>query len=211
MSAELPSLYGPLVAASDVEDALLAQLQLWVADYLHELERHHGYEQGDLPVPRSWVRSGEVEKFPEDQLPCVVVASPGLAETPTADGLGLYTARWRMLVAAEIVARGNRRALTIARQYAVALRALLVQQVPLAVLDVQRIDWMGERYDVLDSADDRTVCVAQVELAVEVANVTDRNGGPLVPSGQPDPDSPTWPVAVTAEVEIQKVPLEEKP
>ena len=205
------SVYGPLVAASDVEDALLGALGAWLPSYLYELERQHGMEVDSLPVPRSWVRSAEVEKFPEDQLPCVMVASPGLTEAPLADGRGQYTARWRVLMAAEISARGNRLALVLARLYATGLRAIAVQQQVLEPLDLRRVDWMGERYDVLESVDDRTVCIAQVELAVEVAGVTDRNTGPLLPEASPSPDSPTWPVAQTAEVEIQKVPLEEEP
>lgn len=207
----MSSLYGELIAASDVEDSLLAMLGQYIDSYLAEVERQHFIEVGLLPRPRSWVRSGEVERFPEDQLPSVMVASPGLTDAPVADGQGAYLARWRVLVAVQIVARGNRIALPLARQYALALRAACVQHQQLAGLDVRRIDWVGERYDVLDSVDDRTVCVAQVELAVEVANVTSRNDGPLEPEVPPGPDSPSWPIARLAEVEIQKVPLEEKP
>jgi hypothetical protein len=205
------TVYGPLVAASDVEDALLTLLGNWMPSYLAELERHHNYAVGSLPQVRSWVRSAEVEKFPEDQLPCVMLASPGLTDAPVTDGDGRYTARWRVLVAAEIAARGNRLALALARLYATGLRAIAVQQQALAGLDVRRVDWMGERYDVLDSADDRTTCIAQVELAVEIADVTDRNAGPLVPEVTPGPDSPTWTAVDVVVVEIQKVPLEEVP
>jgi phage gp37-like protein len=208
------SAFGALVAAADVERAVLAQLQLWLRDYLAEVERHHGYQVGSLPYPRSWVISSEVERMPEDQLPAVILASPGLADPPLADGAGAYTARWQLTVAFQVAARTD--ALRLARLYALAGRALLVQQQDLPELETQRIDWMDERYRLLDSVDDRTTCVSEVELGVEVANVTSRHQGPLEPLMPPEPgdlppESPSWPEAVLVESRIDKVPLEEEP
>lgn len=203
-------MYMRLVSASDVEAALMGQLERWIDSYMSEVERQRDMEVRTLPRPRSWVYSSAVEKFPEDQLPAVILASPGITDPPTADGQGRYSARWRVLVAAEVVARGNRVALGLARLYATALRATAIQQQALEGLDVWRIDWMGERYDVLDSVDDRTVCVAQVELAVTVGDVTTRGAGPLEPEPPPtEQPSPTWPVAETADIDIYLWPLEE--
>jgi phage gp37-like protein len=209
------SAFGNLVAASDVEQAALAQLQKWVGDYLAEVERYHALDVGALPRPRSWEVSAFVERFPEDQLPAVVLASPGLAEVPLADGAGVYTARWQLVVATQVAARGNRLALRLARLYALALRALLLQQQGLEPLQVRRIDWMDERYRLLDSIDDRSTCVSEVELAVEVYDATTRNAGPLEPLLGPDaapgPGSPAWPVAVSADVALSPVPITEEP
>lgn len=208
------SAFGALVAASDLEAAALAQLQVWFADYLAEVERHHGLAVGSLPLPRSWEVSSTVERFPEDQLPAVMLASPGLADPPLADGAGTYTARWQLVVATQVAARGNRLALRLARLYALAVRALMLQQQDLAPLQVRRVDWMDERYRLLDSVDDRTTCVAEVELAVEVRDVTTRHAGPLAPllgPGAVGPDSPAWPLATSADVELITVPIEEEP
>jgi hypothetical protein len=203
-----PSAYGPLVAACDVEDALLAQLQRWLPDYLAEVERQHGMAVGSLPQPRSWLVSSEVERMPEDQLPAVMLASPGLIEdVPTAIGSGMYTARWQLVVAVQCSARGNRLALRLARLYALAARALALQQQKLPGLDVRRLDWADERYRFLDSIDDRTTCISEVELVAEVAGVTTRGAGPLdplLPPGQLGPDSPSWPTAQTADVLVTK-------
>lgn len=203
-----PSAFGPLVAASDVELALLAHVQLWLADYLAELDRRYDDDVGTLPYPRGWVISADVEKMPEDQTPTIIVASPGLVDPPLADGSGSYTARWRMLVAVVLSARGNRLALRLARRYALALRALLMQQQTLdGELVVRRIDWTDESYDVLDSIDDRTICSATVEIVVEIADVTSRNVGPMapvLPPGNLGPDSPTWPLSQTVDVTIEK-------
>lgn len=208
-----PSAFGPIVAAVDVEQALVSVAQLWMADYLAEVERQHALVVRSLPYPRAWVVSSEVEKMPEDQTPAVLVASPGLSEPPLADGSGVFTARWQVNVAVHLTARGNTHALRLARLYASALRALYLQQQQLPTLALRRILWMGERYDTLPSADDRTVCTAVVELAVEVSDVITRHAGPLspiLPPGQTGPDSPTWPEAQTADVAVQKDPLESK-
>lgn len=213
-----PSAFGTLVGASDVEEALLAQLQLWIADYLAEVERQHGLAPGTWPLPRSWLISSDVEKMPEDQLPAVILASPGLTDPPLADGRGIYTARWLVTLGVMVSARGNRLALRLARLYVLALRAIATQQPALSGLAVRRVEWLDERYRRLDSIDDRTVCIAEVDVAVEVADVTTRNAGPLVPilpptppDQTPPPDSPAWPEALTADVELVKVPLSEEP
>lgn len=203
--------FGALVAAVDVEQALVELGQRWMSDYLAEVERTHGYTVGALPRPRSWVVSSEVEKMPEDQTPAVLVASPGLTDPPRADGRGVYVARWRVNVAVHLSASGNAHALKLARLYVAALRLLYVQQQALEDLVVRRITWADERYDTLPSVDDRSVCTAVVELAVELADVTTRNAGPLaplLPPGNPGPDSPTWPLAETADVAIDKQPID---
>jgi hypothetical protein len=201
-----PSAYGRLVAACDVEQALVDVAQKWLPDYLAEVERWHGFAVGTLPQPRSWVVSSEVERMPEDQTPGVLIASPGLSEAPIADGQGVYWARWQVNAAVHLSAMGNVYALRNARLYALALRALFTQQQTLASLDVRRIDWIGERYDTLPSIDDRTVCTALVELGVEVYDVTTRHAGPLeplLPPGDLGPTSPSWPTAETADVDVQ--------
>jgi len=209
-----PSAFAPLIAASDVEAALLTQLRRWLPDYLAEVDRQHDREVGTLPAPRGWVISSDVEKMPEDQTPTIIIASPGLTDPPLADGNGKYTARWRVTVAVHLSARGNALALTLAREYVLALRALLLQQQNLDRLAVRRIDWEDERYDMLPPIDDRTVCTGEVELAVEVADVTTRHAGPLapiLPPGDLEPDSPSWPTAETAGVDVDKWPLSPDP
>jgi hypothetical protein len=163
------------------------------------VERQHGMPVGTLPQPRAWIISADVEKMPEDQTPAVIVGSPGLTEAPQADGQGVYSASWRVLLGVHLSARGNDNALRLVRLYTLALRALAVQQQLIdPELAVMRVDWRDERYDVLASIDDRTVCTGVVELAVSVYEITSRHAGPLEPSISdptrrpgPPPSSPT--------------------
>jgi hypothetical protein len=210
------SAFGPLVSAADLEDHVQAVLERWLPSYIYEVERHTGTQPGTLPLPRQIVRSSEIEKFPEDQLPCLMLGSPGLIDPPEPDGAGYYTATWQILLGIEIVAGPNRRALELARHYTLALRACAVQQQQDPGVDtgvqIVRVDWRDERYDQLDSIDDRTVCVGRVELAVTAANVTQRGLGPLDPIIAPQPplpESPAWPPAQTVTSTVDHVPLEE--
>jgi hypothetical protein len=176
-------------------------------DYLMELERKYG---GALPMPRSWTISAEPDKMPEDQTPAVVIVSPGLFGPPEARGDGCYTATWRISLSVVVSARGNGVALVLARRYALAMRAIALQKQALDGLEVRGVNWLDERYSILDTSDDRTLCVAAVDLAVEVSDVTRRRSGPLVPT--PDatplpPLSPCWSEVVEVDVTVDKEPL----
>jgi len=205
--------FEPLVAASDVEDAVIALLQNWLPTYVWEIERQHGQTPGQLAAPRSYLISSEAEKMPEDQLPAIIVASPGTTDPPLADGDGVYTARWGIAASVMIAARGNRLALRLARLYAAAIRGALIQQQQLDGLALRRVDWLGERYDRLESIDDRTICIGSVDLAAEVDDVLTRHAGPLEPLMPPEPapglGSPQWPTVQTTDTQIVKQPLEE--
>lgn len=212
------TIYGRLIGANHVEDAAAAVLRKWFVTYLHEVERQSGIAAGTIATPRSLRISGGVEKMPEDQTPTIGVASPGISDAaPLPNGSRQYQAQFLLdlfgVVSAKGTEEGNSpRALRIARLYALALRACIGQQAdPDGTL--YRRDWIAEDYDVLDSIDDRTICVCKVRYAIEVPNVLTLDAGPIYPTG-PDPEtdplpiSPEWPIAETADIEVVKVPLD---
>lgn len=211
------SLFGRLVGAGHVEDAALGVLKEWLPTYLWEIERQSpGETAGSIALPRSWRISSEVEKMPEDQTPCIVVASSGIATLPQANGARQYQAQFVLETSCVISARGGMeeqatpRALRLARLYALALRACLIQQADDDGYLFRR-DWLGEEYDVLPSIDDRTICVGKVRMQIEVPDVVTSDAGPLYPMEPepvPLPGSPGWPIAVQSDVDIQKVPIE---
>ena len=214
------SLFGRLVGAGHIEDAAIGVLRLWLPSYLWEVERQSGETAGSIALPRSYRISSEVEKMPEDQTPCVVVASPGIADLPGTNGARQYQAQWTLEASAIVSARGGMedvatpRALRLARLYALAMRACLIQQADDESYLFRR-DWIGEEYGVLPSIDDRTICVAKVRLQIEVPDVLTSDAGPIEPLGPPpeaeppSPDSPEWPQAIDSDVEVIKTPIGE--
>ena len=197
------SLYGRLIAGVDVEQALKARLDDRLDDYLNEVERQHGLAVGSLSRPRAFVVA---ERFPEDQLPAIVVESPGTTDLPAADGQGRYAVRFELVLAIHVAAADG--AIELAKLYVLALRALAVQQpAPLFM----GIDWVNERYPRPELVGGRTFYTAEVSLEVQVPDVTDRHAGPPDEPGWPEnggPDSPEWPVAETVETELEKIELD---
>lgn len=210
--AALP-LFGQLISASDVEDALLELLRLWMPDYIYELERQHGIPVATLPAPRSYIATTDVNRMPEEQIPSVMVANLGTSGVPEGRGDGRYDAQWRFDIGVQCVVRGNREALRLARLYAAAARAVALQQ---GQKTWDRVIWVGERYGVLESVADRTTCVGVTTVDVLVPDVVNRHAGPIEPLGPyPDPDnpdgtSPTWPLAQSVVVDLIKALTEEE-
>lgn len=216
----MSSLFGRLVGAHHVEDGAVWVLRKWLATYVHEIERGApGETPGSIALPRSIRVSAEVEKMPEDQTPTVVVRSPGILDIPLANGARQYQAQFELEVGAVVSAigtetNGSPRALRLARLYALALRACIVQQ-PDDDGYLFRRDWIDEQYDLLDSIDDRTICVGRTRFAIEVPDVLTSDAGPIEPLEPPeppgvvDPESPEWPTAQTSDATVEKTPLDE--
>jgi hypothetical protein len=200
------SIYGRLIAGVDVEQALRARIEARLDTYLDEVERQHGLAPGELERPRAYV---DDERFPEDQLPAIVVKSPGTADLPEADGHGRYRTRFALELETHVAAATG--AMGLAKLYTLALRALALQQPSPLFMGT---DWVGESYRRGELVGARTYCVGVVELEVQVPDVTDRHAGPPDEPGWPEvpprlPDSPEWPVAASADTELVKVPLDD--
>jgi hypothetical protein len=200
------SLYGRIIAVIDVAEALKARIAARVDDYLDEVERQHNLVPGTFARPRALVIGPE--RFPEDQLPAIVIRSPGTAELPEADGQGRYRARFEFEL--EIGVATGAGAFELASLYGAALRTLSLQQ-PSALF--MGVDWRGERYPDPTLVGSRTYYAARVELEVHVPDVTDRYAGPPDEPGWPeppphDPESPEWPTAATADTDVLKVPID---
>lgn len=217
------SVFGPIISAFEVEHALAACVRIWIRDYLAEMARQRGLPPEGMPPFRSIVASGHAERWPEDQLPALLIVSPGLAETGARRSLevhgdGGYVARWRVDCVSEVSARGNRQAVMLARLYTAAVRTLVVQQ-PLrdGVSDpppwLRRIDWIGERYDLRDGAVERTRCAGTTSFVVEAVDVSTRGLGPREPfypptdGGEPPPEM-LMPDVERARVRVTKTEVE---
>ena len=96
----------------------------------------------------------------------------------------------------------------LVKLYALALRALAVQQPSPLFMGV---DWVDEQYRPSNLVGGRTYCTADVTLEAQVADVTDRHAGPPDEPGWPidsgQPESPEWPVSASADAELVKTPI----
>jgi len=166
-------------------------IRTWAGTYLCEVERQHGIPEGSLQRVRGWVTAPSFDKWPEDQLPAVMLVSVGLSETPLKDGYGYYRARWQMGLGAIVSARTQAESHRLGMLYIAALRALLIQHPSLGGR-AAGIVWQDEDYTQLDYDDIRTLAAGQAMFTVEVEQVAQSGAGPLAPDPH-DPECEPWP------------------
>ena len=200
-----PSIFGPIVSGGDVETWTLALLKRWISTYLAETERQHSIPAGQTPRPKGWALAPSFDKWPEDQIPGIIVISTGTSEAPIRDGGGYYRARWRVDVGAACSTRTQDGTRAQARLYASAIRDLLVQR---ASLDghTQGTVWLGETYQDLAFDDTRSLASATVQFTIEVDEVALANAGPTLPDAPDDLPWPDWQDVESADVDVQHVP-----
>jgi hypothetical protein len=141
---------GPMISAYDVERAALDTLRKWIDTYLGEAEAQHGRARNSLPRPRSYTTSNSFDKWPEDQLPCVLLVSPGILEPPQARGDGAIFAVFSLGVAAIVSTAQMADTEELAKLYVCALRTCLIQQRSLGGCE-SGTEWLDETYDDLPS------------------------------------------------------------
>lgn len=117
--------YGPLFTAEKLEQAVVDQLKSRIDEYLSELETRTGRTVGSVERPRSWQVLADFDEIPGDQLPDIVVVSPGFADAPTHDGGGFYSVWWRIGIGVLVNAKDKNAARSVAHLYGAAIRGVL--------------------------------------------------------------------------------------
>jgi hypothetical protein len=210
VSVPAQSIFERIVTGEDVEQWCLETLKLWSGTYISEVERQHGIAAGTLQRMRAWLTGPSFDKWPEDQLPAVILQSVGTAERPLRDGEGRYRARWLMQL--DCVCSARTQALTHSQSmlYAAAHRALLLQR-PSLEGRAAGISWVGDDYTQLPYDDIRTIAAAQGTFEVEVEDVVTTLAGPTTPDRPLTPDTEPWPdrpTVQTVDEQVVKLPLE---
>lgn len=95
--------WGPLVIATDVDDAVLAALREWLPTYLKQIstERSLGYV---LPTPKVYANTLNEDEYMDHQLPALVVTTASTKSTMGGSN-HLYQANWNVTVS--VIVRGT--------------------------------------------------------------------------------------------------------
>jgi hypothetical protein len=147
-------------------------------------------------MPRSWIVAEDIQRQGTDQLPAIVIVSPGLVpgSAPLQEGDGSLRVFW--LIGVGIFASADSRPNTakLVRQYGNIIRAIMLQKQSFGG-NANGSVWVDESYDdAFEFTDDLTISAGQVIFNVEVSDAANRFAGPLSP---PDPDNQPgsqWPV-----------------
>lgn len=197
--------FGRIIDGGQVEDAVIATLQLWLPTYIAEVAAQNGLDRSAIPNIRSYHTVNSYDKWPEDQLPSLVVISGGVPDDITVASGGVHRAQFAFGFAVFCSANTESNTARMAKRYAAAIRACFVQHQSLGGF-ARGVEWKGEVYDDVESVDSRSLASARGVYLVEVDDVVSSGKGPSEPEPKPNPAEAYEPViAESVEVEIERV------
>jgi hypothetical protein len=199
-----PTIFGPIISADQLEGWVQQTLESWWTTYAREYELQQGMPEDSLPEPRSWVVAEEVERESADQLPAIVIVSPGLnGDRPIQEGSGTFDATWLIGVGIFCSATTRNDTTKLVRQYGAIIRSIMLQKQTLGG-NANGTTWMDESYnDEFNFTDDLTISAGQVIFEVQVADVANRYGGPADPAPDTAPGS-QWPEVEETFIDIER-------
>lgn len=200
------STIGNIFTAYDLERAVIDLVKAWMPAYLGKIERLQSLAGGSLPIPRSYEIIQEFDSFAEEQIPKIIVISPGTAGEPIREGDGTY--KMTFILRIGIVVSASTRADTsrVARLYAAAVRTLILQHKGLGIETCDGLTFIEEAYDSFDVDARRTIAAATLGFEITIRGVSDGMGTagdtpPIDPSVALDPYELVEEIIVDSEVE----------
>lgn len=190
------TIFGPLFGGDKIDAALLGVLNEWMPTFLRAVADDR--ELDELEAPRSIVAVSEFARFPEAQLPAIVVVNSG-TDTPT-ERPGHYDAKWPIEICVETSAATQPEVRRNAQLYLIAAREAILRKRSLGE-GMKGTDWGGETYDLVDVDKRRSIAGAKATFVLERENVAQIGGGPVKPDEEPYAD---WATVEYPEVTVTK-------
>jgi hypothetical protein len=183
-----------------LEDRVIDALQTWMPSSLHEVCAQDETVPAPAPLPRSYRVFSEENQWPEQQLPAIVVVSPGVVDEPAQAHAGIWRAKWSLEVTAIVKGPDPHRTRRLAQAYWTAMCLSILQRRSL-----------GDPYTAAVLKDAamtavpvekaRTLAGATALFHVEVQQMFSSFDGPKTPE-PPDPMPETWPTVSEINIEI---------
>lgn len=201
-------IFGAFVTAWQLEQAVIAHLREWMVDYLPHAKRKAetllDRQIPDFPLPRSYtIVPREPDKWTEDQLPAILVVSPGIIDQPTNDGDGNYRARFSLGVGAICSTGDEGTSKLYADLYAWAASAICLDKPSLdGFAESTRLT--GAENDWLAGERNRTLAGTLAQFEVQVAKFRQVTGGPAAHLSPPTTDPGDFPPPDTVHLDVEK-------
>lgn len=196
----MSSIFGPLVGGDAIEAAVVATMKRWLPTYLAELERRTDRAPGSLPSPASWATVNEFSQTGTDPPPWGIVVSPGTVGEPERLGDGSFNVWWGISVAIIVTAESRQAANDLAKLYAVAVRAIMLQRPSLG--DVAAgVEWVAEANAAAPTDYLRVGWVTESQFNVRAVGVVNAYGGPA----EPDLDPADLPQVASAHIATERI------
>lgn len=214
--------FGPLIVETDVDEAVIATLKLWLPTHLSQVEREREVALRTLarPSAASYSNVLEDDEFLDHALPAILVTT---AETSDYDRLprGLYNAAFRCVVSCVVRGRTGPETRKVASLFSGAVKRALAQNPDLGDFANEMILDGSSVAPVQDTTDQgRYLAVGMTTWTVYVDDVLQAAAGPTVPGtpyDDPDPvgspDAPYEELVAVSEVtsDIRGVPITDIP
>lgn len=188
------------MTANDLERACLATLEELLLAYGEAVARQAGDDEPPI-APRSFTCVSAFDRWAEDQLPAIVVESPGMRAVELHGGT--YDGTFTLRVGAYCSASTELATHELVRLWTAAIRTCLLQTPSLGGL-VSSMRLLTESYAEMTVPDRRTIVAGTVELEAVVSEIVSVDAGPL--AGVDPPDLAPWPSVLTHEETIERLP-----
>jgi hypothetical protein len=204
---------GPLLTINTVRQALKADMlgtapdgsAGWLTYYMADAERAEGVDEGYVQRPRGWQMPSQPTKWPEVQVPTVLIVVANTEGDPRPDGADVYRATYAVELGAVVRGLDDDDTWQQASVYGAALRAYGVKRMlALPGVDVEGVAWSGESYDDVPQVEARSLRMASQAFTVVFNGVVSRTPGLAVVPGSPLGDPGPYPAAQTVAVSINK-------
>ncbi len=200
------NIYGQIITGADVRDAVEQHVRTWTLGYLGEVAAQAGFPRNYLPDFRAYTSDIQLENgLTDEQMPCLLVVSPGLSSPPVKRGDGTWKTTWTINLTVVVSARDRMSTLRNVELYTAAVRSAVMQQPSLGGFALG-CNWLDESYDALRLEQAPNIGAGIVSLEVEVGPVVDSTKGPITPPAAPLAEPPAnWGVFQTSDLETQGV------
>lgn len=204
MTSTISDVFGRMLSASQIEEAVVASMRKWYPTYLKEQEAQMGLPKSTFPIPENYSDRNKFDMEAPESLPKIVVIAPGTVGAPRKNGNGTYSAVWRLGIGIAIGAETEVEANRLVKAFGAAARGLMMQSSELGALGAKDIIWTDELYEDLPIPNAvQLVKAASLYFNIDFYDVVTRGQGPVVP------DQPPYTVGEfeTADVTLNKVPI----
>jgi hypothetical protein len=206
VSVVVSEVFSRMLAASQIEDTVIASMKMWFPTYLREQERQMGLPASYLETPDNYSDRNSFDMEAPEKLPKVVVIAPGTVGAPLMKGDSRYSATWRLGIGLAVGAETEKEANTLVKAYGAVVRGMMLQSSGLGAIGAVNIVWTDESYDDLPIPNQvQLLKAASLYFNIDINNVVTRGHGP---------DTPDLPAAdyvysdvETVETELDKVPV----
>jgi hypothetical protein len=210
------NIYGPIWSAKQIERRVIGSLEDWLTFYLGEMERLDGYAPDSIQRPLGYVRAPELSKYPEDQVPCIVVMAREAIPKKTAP-YKEYEATFPVAVAPIVSDTDKDSSQDLAGTYAAAIRASIIQHKRLKSTAYPdgiegSVEWAHEGYMDLAFSSSRSLGTASgiFNVTIDVA-VAGQAGPRELPTEPPSVDPGDWPDLLPGQPTVVVNPVEVLP